>query len=112
MDGPVVVEAFGEAVVVHVLDGGAGHRGAAGWIAGEINEGVDPVGLILVGLEREDQTRFTIQTFVKDDFLGSSLVGGDDGDSGGLGFHDDLSQGVCGGGEGEEVAGGVERSEF
>lgn len=49
---------------------------------------------------------------MEDDFLWSSLIGGDDGDSGGLGFHDDLAEGVGGGGEGEEVARGVEGGEF
>ncbi len=56
MDGPVVVEAGIEAVVFHVLDGGAGHRGAAVWVAGEIDEGVDPRCLVLVGFEGEDES--------------------------------------------------------
>lgn len=56
VDGPVVVEAFGEAVVFHMLDGGAGHRGSAVWVARKIDEGVDPCGLIFVGLERENES--------------------------------------------------------
>jgi len=49
---------------------------------------------------------------VENDFLWAALVGCYDGDSGGLGFHDDLSEGVGGGGEGKYVGGCVEGGEF
>lgn len=49
---------------------------------------------------------------MEDDFLWAALVCCDDGDSRGLGFHDDLAKGVCCGGECENVGGCVEGGEF
>ena len=109
VDGPVVVEAGVEAEVFHVLHGVGGHLGAAVWIEGEFDECVGPCFLIFDG---EDESGFVFGAVVVDDFLWASLICCDDGDSRGLGFHDDLSEGVGGGGEGEEVAGGVEGGEF
>ena len=92
-----------------MFDACGAHRSAAGWVEGEVHDGVGPLLWVFDG---EDEAGVLVRTVVEDDFFWAALVCGDDGDSGGLGFHDDLSEGVGGGGEGEDVGGCVEGGEF
>lgn len=78
VDRPVVGEAGVEAEVFHVLDGVGGHLGAAVWIEREFDECVGPCFLIFDG---EDESGFVFWAVVVDDFLWTSLICCDDGDS-------------------------------
>ena len=95
-----------------MLDSGAAHCFSRVVIEGEFGKGVGPCGLFLGGFDGEDEACVLFWLVVDDDFFGASLVGGDDGEGGGLGFHDDLAEGVGGGGECEEVGACVEGGEF
>jgi len=105
VDFPEVVEGATDGHGLDVGVGGGGHVTEAWRTREEGAEGFGPGG---GGVGGKDEAGFVWA----DDLLGAAFVRDEDWEAGGLGFHDDLAEGVGGGGEREEVGGGVDGGEL